>query len=107
MTAPKQNLIDDPWNMEMASRIDAIEAQYTVLRNTITDNTAITAATQVGLTTLRSDLSGVIKFSQHVETTQEIGSRLGAFAFWLAKISIAMGLFWAFIKYVVLEASRK
>jgi len=107
MTPPKQNLIDDPWNMEMASRIDAIEAQYIGLRSNITDNTAITAATQTGLTTLRTDLSGIIKFSQQVDSTLEIGSRVGAFALWFAKISIAAGLVWAFIKYVVLEASRK
>lgn len=98
--ADDKNADTGAWRAQTTTRLQNVE-------QSVIDNTAITSNTQKAMDTLRADLSGIIKFSQKMETTLSIGQSFGALSWWLAKIAVAFGVVWAVIRYIVMEALKK
>ena len=100
--------------LKLEATAQKLQSQHVELRKAVADNTAITMSNtnQIekvsdNLTGLAKSLSGIIRVSNSIDGTVDIGARLGGFMKWLITIATFITIMWAVVRYVIIEVAKR
>ena len=101
-------------SQKLQAAVTVMEGQHVELNKTLVLSAAAIAANSDQINSVRAaldkliiDLKGIIKMSNSIDGTIDLGARLGGFSTWCMKIAVCGTLIWAMFKYLIMEAAKK